>query len=180
MTPEALDLTRQFQAATQPRTLVEIADAIAALASTVDEETGELTPEAAAELDALNLSLEQKVQGYAIAVSHLFAEGDACRDVADDYARRAAVKQSAAKRLKIRLHETMAGLGTAVIKTPTVKACIENSPPSCELVPGVPVPSEWRRLDDAPVDKKRLMAEMKAGARFDFARLVQNKHLRFR
>ena len=176
MNPQALKLTAEFQEATRPKTLAEIAAEIMELASTVDE-NGELTKEAAAQLDKINLSLERKVEGYAVARAHLLADAKACKEVAKQYDQRAQARENAAERLCARLQLQMAQLGTTRIKTPTITASIQESPK--RLVITGPVSAKYLK-QVLEVDKDAIKADLDAGETIEHAHYERGTHLRFR
>jgi hypothetical protein len=155
-----------------------IASAIIAAAQVNDD--GELTPEAVAQLDALNLTLEQKAEAYHYVYAELTTLACAQKELAAYYEKRAHAPKAAAERLKERLHCELKRLGVSTLKTPTCKVCIEKSPPSVALVAGRTIPPEYTRPVDPEPDKKKMLCALKNGAQFDFAKLVQSDHVRFR
>lgn len=175
-TAEQLATMRAFNDATKPVTLSEIVDSIVSIVA--DAEDGELTPEMCAQIDALNLSLEQKVEAYHLAYKRLNAEADACKTVAGDFSAKAERKREHADKLRERLRAEMERLGTPRIKTATVTAYTQESE-SVECDDVANLPPEYVVQSPRP-DKKRMADELKAGKVLGFAWLKRAAHLRFR
>lgn len=179
MNEHALELSRQFQEATRPRTLHEIASAIIEAAQVNDD--GELTDESIAALDALNLTLQQKVEAYHYVYAELTTKACASKELAAYYEKRAKAPKAAAERLKERLRHEMLRLKTRTVETPTCKACVEDSPDRVKMKPGVFVPREYTLPHEPPPDKTKIAQTLKCGVQLPFAELVTNNtHLRFR
>lgn len=176
MNPQALKLTAEFQEATRPRTLDEIKEAILTLHNTIDE-NGEITPEAAAEFDALDISKERKVEGYDIAISHELADAKVCDEMAKKYEARAEVHRKSAERMKDRLKRFMEDLGEARIRTPTVTVGIcKNSSPT--LIRPKTLPARYMKqvLEE---DLKLLREDLKAGVQVEGCKLEHGTHIKF-
>jgi hypothetical protein len=160
-------------------TLHAIADAIIEAAQV--DENGELTPESIAALDALNLTLAQKVEAYHYVYAELTTKACASKELAAYYEKRAKAPKAAAERLKERLRHEMLRLKTTKVETPTCKACVEESPDSVKIKEGVFIPREWTLPEDPRPDKKKIAQTLKCGVTLPFAELVTgNTHLRFR
>jgi len=147
-----------------------------------DPETGEIKLELAGAIDQLNLSLTHKVQAYAHVADRLKAEAAAYHDLEQTYAAKAATLEASAKALKQRLQLELERLGTEKVKTPTVTAYLQKSPPSVELLAldDAEVPDEYCVIERR-VSSSKIAAALKAGANLAFARFApQAKHLRFR
>lgn len=180
MNAEVLELSRQFAEVTRESSLREIADAIIEAAQV--SEDGELTPDACVALDALNMTLERKVEAYHYVYAELTTQACASKELAAYYERRAKAPKAAAERLRARLQEEMMRLDRRDIRTPTVKASIEWSTPAVEIENGTPIeaiPAEFVIIDKR-VDRTKLLKALKAGATYAFARVTRGTHLRFR
>jgi hypothetical protein len=179
MNTEAMELTRQFAAITRESTLTEIADAI--IAAIDIDENGELTKESAAAVDALNLTLAQKADAYAIVHSQLTTRSAGNKELAAVFERRARVEKNKADRLKERLHEVMTRTGTARIEGALYNACVEQSPACVAIDDEREVPDEFVETRvERRVMKRELIDALKSGRTFGGIRLVRNTHLRFR
>ena len=141
-----------------------------------------MLPEACEALDALNLTLEEKVEAYHVVHEQLREECSANKSLEAYYACRARVAAARADRLKARLFEQMQRLGTSTVKTQTVRASIELSPESVEIDEGTPIealPPECV-ITERKVSKRTLQRLLLDGVVLPYARLVRGTHLRFR
>lgn len=179
MNAEALELTRQFQTATEPKTLTEIADAI--IRACDPNEDGELSEESIARLDALNLTLSQKAEAYAVVYNQLTTEQCANKELAAVYDKRAKARKATADRLKQRLYDEMMRLGVKELGGHAMKACVEWSPHSVDVLDVAALPEEFKTtVVETKVERRKLIDALKAGAQIAAARLVRGSHLRFR
>lgn len=165
----------------QPKhTLFEIIDRVQEIVARAHEAAGEITAEDAAELDALNLSIEEKAEAYAAVWRMRREEAEACERMAERYAERARQKRTQAESVRRRLYEGMIVLDRRKIETPTATAYIQQSPPAVELlVHEDDVPAqyvEFRRH----VRKDAIKQDLQGGAQLTFARLAIDSHLRIR
>ena len=146
-------------------------------------EDGELTDDSIAALDALNalyLTLQQKVEAYHYVYAELTTQACACKELAAYYEKRAKAPKAKAERLKDRLKAELERLGTTTVNTPTCEVAIQASPDSVEITRGAIIPGEYALPRDPQPDKKRIMQALKCGISLPFAKLVQSTHLRFR
>lgn len=179
MNAEALELTKQFQAATEPGTLTAIADAI--IRACDPDENGELSEESIARLDALNLTLAQKAEAYAVVYNQLTTEACANKELVGVYEKRAKARRNTAERLKKRLYDEMMRLGVKELGGHAMRACVEWSPHSVDVLDVNALPEEYKTTHvEVKVERKRLIDALKAGAQIAAARLTRGSHLRFR
>lgn len=186
-TETSAELQRAFMASTKPRTLADIVDALVGIMCDVDGAEGEVTPDQETQLDALQLTLEQKVEGYAAAYAQLNAEAEACKEIAQRYAAKSKQREASADRLRTRLYLEMQRLGRDVIKTPTASARIQASPDKLELEDGddaallakYHVPDEYI-VTTRKIDRRAVLAALKVGLELPFAWITKSSHLRFR
>jgi hypothetical protein len=186
-------LTAQQRAALTPRdarTLERLQLAALPLAKLVDTlldtvrdgveaDTGEVPHGVDVLLDELNLSLERKTEAYAHVCQRLGAEADAFEELARHYRVKAEARASERKRLMRRMQGELERLGLSGLKTPSVTAYLQNSPPAVELT--VLTDDE---VPDAYCERKPSLSmigdALKRGVVLTFAKLTQHKHLRFR
>lgn len=163
----------------RPLSLLDAADAIARIVSELDD--GEVTPEAAAQLDALGLTIEQKAEAYHVVCQRLTAEAEACADEAARLMDRARARKAAADRLSDRLREAMGTLDVERIKTPLI-TCYLQPTKSVEITGDVP--REWCLPPKNPEPSKSLIKEAleldPRGECSRFARIVTKQSVRFR
>lgn len=184
---ESEQLQRRFMEATKPKSLHELVDELLAIMTDVDAAEGEVTAEQDKRLAELDLTLEQKVEGYAAACERMDAEAESLKSLAQRYTAKAKLRSDARERLRDRLHLEMVRAGRDVVKTATASARIQNSPERLELdgddaeiFAKYVVPKDYVVQPPAKLDRKALIAAIKAGAVFPFASVVKPTHLRFR
>lgn len=154
------------------------------LLNEVEEADGELSDELAAKLDAHLLTIETKAEAYKAFATALTAEAEACDRFATVYAERAKRKRAHVVRLKARLKEAFEALGITSAMGKTGGAALQRNPPGVELL--VPEHEAPEKLPPEYIEtrvvvrKDAIKAALQAGATFDFARLTQSTHLRFR
>jgi hypothetical protein len=168
---------------TQPkpkRTLFEIIDQVQEILARAHQAAGELTDADVAELDALDLSIEEKAEAYAAVYRMRREEGEACKRMAKRYEERAVSKTREADSIKRRLYEGMQMLGRQKIETATATAYVQKSPAALEiLVPEDQIPAQYIELR-RHVRKDEIKADLQGGLELPFARLTVGSHLRIR
>lgn len=181
LTPDELGTLQRLKVADMP--IGDMVDHLLDLADeAIDPETGEVRVSVAGAIDSLNLSLAQKVQAYHHVAERLKAEADAMGELASSYRAKSEKKAEQVKGLKLRLQMELVKLKTEKVKTPTVTAYLQNSPPSVELLAltDEEVPDEYCAIERR-VSMSKLSAALKSGAKLAFARFAEpQKHLRFR
>lgn len=175
----ATEVTQTTQ--TKPAlSLREIVDALLSVLEAAADEDGVVNDQAAALLDMLNLSLEQKVEARAQVHLRLKADEQVNREMAAHYESRARVLANQAESLRTSTQQEMERAGIAKVKTPTASAGIQANAPSLELLcDESAVPNEWVELVPK-LKRAELVAALKGGAEFKFAKLHTGTHLRFR
>lgn len=179
MNSEAIELTRQFQEITRPRSMRSIVDAILRISE--PDENGELSYDVDRQLDALNLSAAEKAEAYGIVYHQWTTEACGNKELSAFYDQRAKAAKNRAERLKGRLYEEMQRMGVTELRGSALRACVELSPHSVEVTHPDAVPEQFKTtVVETRIEKKRLIEALKAGAEFSFAKLVRSTHLRFR
>ena len=74
----------------------------------------------------------------------------------------------------------MIATGKTKFKTSLFSFGIQKNPPSVAILKEDSVPIDYLVVPDPQPDKKRILAELKAGATFDWAELKQTEVLRIR
>jgi hypothetical protein len=108
------------QQAPARRSLRSIVDELLTL---IDDVEGEVNDE----IEQLQLSVEQKVEAYAVVIKQWAAEGQAFEDLAKRYKENAARRDEQIARLKARLAAQLERLGVDRLKTKTVTAFFKES-----------------------------------------------------
>ena len=130
-------------------------------------------------MEAIDADLEDKADGYAKVIRAMEAdEAGLDAEIKRLQARKSAVASGKA-RIKGTLEQSMRETGKTKFKTPLFSFSIQKNPASVVLAEGK-VPTEYCILQEPLPDKKRIAAELKAGARFDWAELRQTESLRIR
>jgi hypothetical protein len=185
---EPEELQRAFMAATKPRSLHELVDELLAIMTDVDAAEGEVSADQDARLAALDLSLEQKVEGYAAVCERMDAEAEALKTLAQRYTAKAKLREAARERLRDRLQLEMQRAGRDAIKTATASARIQASSDHVELeledeyalIFQYEVPPEFVTRPPAKINRKAVIAALKSGRELAWAWLEKSSHLRFR
>lgn len=162
-------------------TLYELTDTYARLyelasSGDIDEQTFLDTLEA---MD-FTADLEAKAEGYAKVITNLQGEIALCRAEEDRLAENRRAKEMNIKRMKERLQQAMDMMGRDKIKTPLFSLSVQNNPPSVSIEDEKAVPDQYLIPQPPKVDKKAILAAVKAGAEFDWATITQGRSLRIR
>lgn len=161
--------------------LFELVERYVDLLVKIDDAEGELTPELAAELEALEPQLERKVEAIAAVHAMLTEESEACDRLAKTYADRAKRKARNADVLKARCKDALDVIGVRKVATPTVTASLQANPPKVELLLADAELPDEAFVITRKVDLGGIKERLKAGEPCTYARLVSGgDHLRFR
>lgn len=190
MPSETEALQREFVKVTRETPLHELVDRVLTILTDVDAAEGEVSADQDAQLDALNLSIERKVEAYGAAYQQLGAGADANKALAAYYTRKAKQLDASGERLRERLHAELQRIGRDVVKTDTASARIQSSPDRLELEEqdeavlfsryGAEIPPEFVVQPPPKLNRKAVIDALKAGREFTWAWLVKSTHLRFR
>lgn len=177
LAPAELEALANLQLSTL--SLPQLIDHLMQLLAGVDPATGEVSTRLGEAIDALNLSLERKVEAYAHVAQRLQAEHHAYEQLAEAYRRKAKQREAERAALRARLQTQFERLETRSVKTPSVTAYLQSSPTALELtvLDDAEVPDEF--CDRVP-NMARIRAALDAGRQLSFARLASRQHLRFR
>ena len=130
-------------------------------------------------MEAIAADLEDKADGFAKVIRTLEAEEAGLdAEIKRLQARKSAVAGSKA-RINGSLVASMRATGETKFKTQLFSFGIQKNPASVVLAEGK-VPTEYSIIQEPDPDKKRIAAELKAGAHFDWAELRQTESLRIR
>ena len=140
----------------------------------------DISPEALRDtMDAINGELEDKADGYAKVIRELEAEEAGLdAEIKRLQARKSAVSGSKG-RIKDALESAMRETGKLKFKTALFSFGIQKNPPSVAIL-SENIPLDYLVVPEPQPDKKRILAELKAGAIFDWAELRQTETLRIR
>lgn len=140
----------------------------------------DISPEALRDtMEAINGELEDKADGYAKVIRELEAEEAGLdTEIKRLQARKSAVSGNKG-RIKDALESAMRETGKLKFKTALFSFGIQKNPPSVAIL-SENIPLDYLVVPDPQPDKKRILAELKAGALFDWAELKQTEALRIR
>ena len=140
----------------------------------------DISPEALRDtMEAINGELEDKADGYAKVIRELEAEEAGLdTEIKRLQARKSAVSGNKG-RIKDALESAMRETGKLKFKTALFSFGIQKNPPSVAIL-SENIPLDYLVVPDPQPDKKRILAELKAGALFDWAELRQTESLRIR
>lgn len=131
-------------------------------------------------MEAIDADLEDKADGYAKVIRTLEAEeAGVDAEIKRLQARKSAVSGNKG-RIKDALEKAMRQTGKTKFKTVLFSFGIQKNPPSVAILKEDSVPIDYLVVPDPQPDKKRILAELKAGAKFDWAELRQTEALRIR
>lgn len=140
----------------------------------------DISPEALRDtMEAINGELEDKADGYARVIRELEAEEAGLdAEIKRLQARKSAVSGNKG-RIKDALESAMRETGKLKFKTALFSFGIQKNPPSVAIL-SENIPLDYLVVPEPQPDKKRILAELKAGATFDWAELRQTEALRIR
>lgn len=140
----------------------------------------DISPEALRDtMEAINGELEDKADGYAKVIRELEAEEAGLdTEIKRLQARKSAVSGNKG-RIKNALESAMRETGKLKFKTALFSFGIQKNPPSVAIL-SENIPLDYLVVPEPQPDKKRILAELKAGATFDWAELRQTEALRIR
>lgn len=131
-------------------------------------------------MEAIEADFEDKADGYAKVIRMLETDEDGLdAEIKRLQARKSAVSGNKG-RIKDALERAMRQTGKTKFKTLLFSFGIQKNPPSVAILKEDSVPIDYLVVPDPQPDKKRILAELKAGAKFDWAELRQTEALRIR
>ena len=132
-------------------------------------------------LEGVDYELELKAEDYCRLIQTL---NDKVDNISKEVERLNSIKKTAAngiERLKDRLFYSMETLGKSKIETQFHKLSIRNNPLSIDLLPPTEeLPEKYRVKQEDKVDKRLLLADIKAGVEVEGVTLKQTKSLQIK
>ena len=141
-----------------------------------DHETGEISEEALAELEAMEITREEKAINWGLYIKGERAEGDAVQRQADALTARAKGHKARAERLRGQL-ERLLSVGETFRDARVIVKWRKST--AVDVDPGMLGP-KWKRIPpipDAVPDKVKIKAALKAGEEVIGARMKHRKKL---
>lgn len=140
----------------------------------IDEETLKNT------LECIECEIEDKADAYAKIMRNITGDIEAVKAEEKRLADKRKGHEKRLECLKNNLFEAMKFTGKEKFKTTLFSFTIQKNPPALKLVEGAEIPKEYL-IEQAPtVDTATIKEEIKAGAKFVFAELVQGESLRIK
>ena len=140
----------------------------------IDEETLKNT------LECIECEFGDKFDAYAKIMKNVSGDNEAIKVEEKRLAEKRKRNDKFIDYLKNNLYEAMKFTGKEKFKTTLFNFTIQKNPPSLKLVDGAEIPKEYL-IEQAPtVDTATIKEEIKAGAKFDFAELIQGESLRIK
>lgn len=131
-------------------------------------------------LEGIEGAIEDKADGYAKVLRELDKDSAGLdAEIQRLQAKKTAIA-NAAKRIRNNLQDAMIATGKTKFKTSLFSFGIQKNPPSVVIDDDQEVPIDYLIVADPKPDKKRMLAELKAGKELPFARLKQTESLRIR
>ena len=157
--------------------LYEIANEIESVLSAID---GELSEENCAALDALEMDFTTKAENVAKYIRGEEAEAAAYAAEAKRLSEKASARKHKAVSMKLYLQQCMTALGISSVKGELLKVSLQKNNPSVEIVNDEYIPAEYWVQAEPSIDKKKLLAALKAGEEVRGASLKQSESIRIR
>ena len=144
-------------------------------------EDPDVDPEVLADtMEGIEADFEDKADAYAYIIATLKGDaGTIDAELKRLKARKDAIENNA-DRLKKSLEEAMRVTGKTKFKTAMHSFGIQKNPQSVYIFEGAEIPDTYLIPQEPKVDKRAILADLKAGKKFDFAELQQTEGLRIR
>ena len=131
-------------------------------------------------LEALEDAIEDKAENTAKVIKQLEANADMLATEIKRLSERKTTAENNAKRLKVYLQEQLEKVGTDKIKGEIFTVAIQNNPQSVDVLDESKIPAAYF-IEQAPkLDRKELLAHLKAGEKIPGATVKQTRSLRIR
>ena len=131
-------------------------------------------------LEALEDAIEDKAENTAKVIKQLEANADMLATEIKRLSERKTTAENNAKRLKVYLQEQLEKVGTDKIKGEIFTVAIQNNPQSVDVLDESKIPAAYF-IEQAPkLDRKELLAHLKAGETIPGATVKQTRCLRIR
>ncbi len=129
-------------------------------------------------LDGYEAQLEEKADNYARVIKNLEASMKGLKEESKRLSDRAKTIENNIKYLKSSLQNSMITLDKKKFKTDLFSFGIQKNPPSCNITGEVT--QKYLIKQEPKIDKKAIIADLKAGKELGFAELTQGESLRIR
>lgn len=128
-------------------------------------------------LDSINDALEDKADGYYAVVKTLESENEAIDREVKRLQERKKKNNNGIERLKTTLLEAMTYTGKTKFKTKLHNYSIRNNAPSLDIKDETKIPKDFYKEQAPKLDRRGLLAHVKANGEFDGVELKQTQSL---
>ena len=144
-------------------------------------EDPEVDPEIiATQLEVIEMDIKDKADSIAYIIAQLDGDVETIKKEEERLYKMRNSLTANNERLKTYLEGAMRETGLTKFKTSLHSFGIQKNPQSVRLVEGEAIPEQFLIPQEPKVDKKAILAELKAGKTFRFATLAQTEGLRIR
>ena len=144
-------------------------------------EDPEVDPEIiATQLEVIEMDIKDKADSIAYIIAQLDGDVETIKKEEERLYKMRNSLTANKERLKTYLEGAMRETGLTKFKTSLHSFVIQKNPQSVRLVEGETIPERFLIPQEPKVDKKAILAELKAGKTFRFAELAQTEGLRIR
>ena len=144
-------------------------------------EDPEVDPEIiATQLEVIEMDIKDKADSIAYIIAQLDGDVETIKREEERLYKMRNSLTANKERLKTYLEGAMRETGLTKFKTSLHSFGIQKNPQSVRLVEGETIPEQFLIPQEPKVDKKAILAELKAGKTFRFAELAQTTSLRIR
>ncbi len=155
--------------------LYELKGEFQALWDQVDENTGEIPEEILAKIELVDEDITVKYENYCKVIRNVLAEAAALKEEGDRLITKALARKKNVDTLKKYMAKTMGELGKDKIKGEIFSVTLVKARKVLELDEGV-TPDECYLISRQPkLDKKQMIADLKADTELPYARLVDGQ-----
>jgi len=158
--------------------LFEIAEDLLAALEDYDDETGEYSPEAAARIEAVEMSFTAKVEGTARFICNQEATAAAYRTEARRMACKAQARSNVAESRKAYLLEQMVATGQHKVAGELLTVRIQKSPPALNVLNEAAIPEHFFTVPAPCLEWAEVRAAIQRGEAVPGAELCQGRHIR--
>ena len=134
----------------------------------------------ATQLEVIEMDIKDKADSIAYIIAQLDGDVETIKKEEERLYKMRNSLTANKERLKTYLEGAMRETGLMKFKTSLHSFGIQKNPQSVRLVEGETIPEQFLIPQEPKVDKKAILAELKAGKTFRFATLAQTEGLRIR
>lgn len=131
-------------------------------------------------LEAIDGAIEDKLDNIAKLVRTLEAESEAFKKEELRFQTKRKVRENNTKRLKAYAQEALEATGRKKVEGATFTLALQKNPPSVEVLDEKLIPPTYFIPQDPTLDKKSLLAQLKAGQSIAGVDMKQTESLRIR